>query len=257
MRNPGLDGPPSLRYMITSRVILAVLLTTALVGIFYASGNLEYTWRWNRVPQYFWAQGELETRVEHDAVVSDITQDATGITVLLTPQDAGVHPEEIRLPIDAKILADKGQDVYHGDTLARHPYSKPGILLEGLWVTIKVSVLAIMVGIFLGLGAGLCRISRDPALRWGAITYIEIIRGSPLLVQIFLWYFDIVKKQFRSVLGFHSNFLKWNSFIKAFHCRFHNKKRNAFIIPVCVCFYGHNCHIAHKAVSDKSLLSIH
>ena len=191
MRNPGLDGPPSLRYMITSRVILAVLLTTALVGIFYASGNLEYTWRWNRVPQYFWAQGELETRVEHDAVVSDITQDATGITVLLTPQDAGVHPEEIRLPIDAKILADKGQDVYHGDTLARHPYSKPGILLEGLWVTIKVSVLAIMVGIFLGLGAGLCRISRDPALRWGAITYIEIIRGSPLLVQIFLWYFVV------------------------------------------------------------------
>jgi polar amino acid transport system permease protein len=53
----------------------------------------------------------------------------------------------------------------------------------------KVSAFAIVLGIALGLLTGLCRLADNPALRWGAITYIEIIRGSPLLVQIFLWYF--------------------------------------------------------------------
>lgn len=55
--------------------------------------------------------------------------------------------------------------------------------------TIKVSAFAIVLGIVIGLGTGLCRLSANPALRWGAITYIEIICGSPLLVQIYLWYF--------------------------------------------------------------------
>ncbi|MFW5735117.1 MAG: amino acid ABC transporter permease, partial [Oceanidesulfovibrio sp.] len=40
-----------------------------------------------------------------------------------------------------------------------------------------------------GLLAGLARLSENPALKWSAITYIELIRGSPLLVQIFIWYF--------------------------------------------------------------------
>ncbi len=37
--------------------------------------------------------------------------------------------------------------------------------------------------------AGLARISTNPAFKWLSITYIELIRGSPLLVQIFIWYF--------------------------------------------------------------------
>jgi polar amino acid transport system permease protein len=56
-------------------------------------------------------------------------------------------------------------------------------------MTLKVSLIAIFAGIFIGLVAGLCRISSNPALRWAAITYVELIRGSPLLVQIFIWYF--------------------------------------------------------------------
>jgi polar amino acid transport system permease protein len=62
-------------------------------------------------------------------------------------------------------------------------------LLQGLWLTLKVSVIAIVFGIFLGMFTGLARISANPAFKWSAITYIELIRGSPLLVQIFIWYF--------------------------------------------------------------------
>jgi len=64
-----------------------------------------------------------------------------------------------------------------------------GILLQGLWLTLEVSILAVFLGIIIGLFTGLARISKNPALRWTAITYIELIRGSPLLVQIFIWYF--------------------------------------------------------------------
>jgi polar amino acid transport system permease protein len=61
--------------------------------------------------------------------------------------------------------------------------------MQGLWLTLKVSFVAIIFGITIGLFTGLARISNNPALKWTAITYIEIVRGSPLLVQIFIWYF--------------------------------------------------------------------
>jgi polar amino acid transport system permease protein len=50
-------------------------------------------------------------------------------------------------------------------------------------------MVAIVFGIIIGLFGGLARVSSNPALKWTSITYIELIRGSPLLVQIFIWYF--------------------------------------------------------------------
>ena len=73
--------------------------------------------------------------------------------------------------------------------LAVYPRWRAGILLQGLWITLKVSLIAIVFGVIIGLCGGLARISANPALKWLSITYIELIRGSPLLVQIFIWYF--------------------------------------------------------------------
>jgi polar amino acid transport system permease protein len=73
--------------------------------------------------------------------------------------------------------------------LATYKKWRVGILMQGLWLTLKVSIIAIVFGILIGLFAGIARISSNPALKWSAITYIEFIRGSPLLVQIFIWYF--------------------------------------------------------------------
>jgi polar amino acid transport system permease protein len=58
-----------------------------------------------------------------------------------------------------------------------------------MWITLKVSIFAIVLGLIIGLVGGIARISSNPALKWSAITYVEFIRGSPLLVQIFIWYF--------------------------------------------------------------------
>ncbi|MGB8424208.1 MAG: amino acid ABC transporter permease, partial [Desulfobacterales bacterium] len=81
--------------------------------------------------------------------------------------------------------------VYPGDTLASYGQWQAGIMLQGLWLTLKVSLFAIIFGIIIGIIGGLSRISDNPAVKWLAITYVELIRGSPLLVQIFIWYFVV------------------------------------------------------------------
>jgi len=60
---------------------------------------------------------------------------------------------------------------------------------KGLWLTLKISLMATIIGVVIGVIGGLCRISDNPALKWLTIMYIELIRGSPLLVQILIWYF--------------------------------------------------------------------
>jgi polar amino acid transport system permease protein len=66
-----------------------------------------------------------------------------------------------------------------------------GPLAMGMVMTLKISVVAVICAIVIGLVTGLCRISDHPALRWIAIGYIELIRGTPLLVQIFIFYFFV------------------------------------------------------------------
>jgi polar amino acid transport system permease protein len=96
--------------------------------------------------------------------------------------------ETYTLPADS-VRVSEGDFIYPGDVLGSYQKWKVGILIQGLWITLEVSVIAVLLGIVIGLFTGLARISNNPALRWSAITYIELIRGSPLLVQIFIWYF--------------------------------------------------------------------
>jgi len=64
------------------------------------------------------------------------------------------------------------------------------ILLQGAGLTIELAVLGIVFGILIGLVAALMRLSHTP-LRYIAHFYIWLIRGTPLLVQLFLIYFGL------------------------------------------------------------------
>jgi len=68
---------------------------------------------------------------------------------------------------------------------------KPGLLARGLFVTLEISVVSTVFAIIIGLFAGLARISSMPFLRWISTGYVELIRGTPLLVQIFIFYFFV------------------------------------------------------------------
>ncbi len=58
-------------------------------------------------------------------------------------------------------------------------------------MTLKISALSLVLSLILGLIAGLGRVSHNPTARDLAATYVEVIRGTPLLVQIFIFYFFI------------------------------------------------------------------
>lgn len=63
-------------------------------------------------------------------------------------------------------------------------------LLRGAGLTIELAVLGIAFGIVIGLIAAILKISHTP-LRYLAHVYIWLIRGTPLLVQLFLIYFGL------------------------------------------------------------------
>jgi polar amino acid transport system permease protein len=56
-----------------------------------------------------------------------------------------------------------------------------------LWLSLVSGVF----GLLLGLVTGLCRLSSNPTLRHLSTVYVELVRGTPLLVQIFIFYFFI------------------------------------------------------------------
>ena len=65
------------------------------------------------------------------------------------------------------------------------------LLLIGAGVTIQSTVLSTAIGFVIGLVVGVARISHLRPLRLLAEVYVEFFRGTPLLVQIFLFYFAL------------------------------------------------------------------
>ena len=65
------------------------------------------------------------------------------------------------------------------------------LLLIGAGVTIQITVLSTAIGFVIGLIVGVARISNLRLLRLLAEVYVEFFRGTPLLVQIFLFYFAL------------------------------------------------------------------
>lgn len=183
----GLDRPKSKFYYQFWSAAFILVLCGSMALLYYATKKVEYTWRWNRVPQYFLFEEKVNIRAEMEGRITSIEPSGEDVRVVVKGDDG----EESHVLPKTSLLLAQGDYVYVGDNIGFHSYWKPGILVEGLWLTLEVSALAIIFGILLGLFTGLARISDNPALRWGAITYIELIRGSPLLVQIFLWYFVV------------------------------------------------------------------
>jgi len=64
-------------------------------------------------------------------------------------------------------------------------------LPDGIVVTFQVTFLAIFLSLILGLITGLGRISQHRVLNLIASTYVEVIRGVPLLVQLFYIYYAL------------------------------------------------------------------
>lgn len=61
-------------------------------------------------------------------------------------------------------------------------------ILRGVWITLQLTALSMVIGIILGIVLALMRLSPNPILRLTSGIYIWFFRGTPLLVQIILWF---------------------------------------------------------------------
>jgi His/Glu/Gln/Arg/opine family amino acid ABC transporter permease subunit len=64
-------------------------------------------------------------------------------------------------------------------------------LLEGLWRTIQVSAIGIVGASVIGIVLGAARAHRIPVVTQLAAVYVEIIRNTPILVQIFMLFYGL------------------------------------------------------------------
>ncbi|MFC6592301.1 amino acid ABC transporter permease [Deinococcus lacus] len=65
------------------------------------------------------------------------------------------------------------------------------LLLKASVLTLQVTALSLVFGVVIGTAVALARLSGIRFLEWLATIYIELIRGTPLLVQILLIYFGL------------------------------------------------------------------
>lgn len=65
------------------------------------------------------------------------------------------------------------------------------LFIQGFYNTVLVSLGAIVLGLFIGVLSGLASVSRNIWLKEAAGMYVGAFRGTPLLVQIFIFYFCV------------------------------------------------------------------
>jgi polar amino acid transport system permease protein len=165
--------------------VFCVIILIVAGAFYYATQKISYVWRWNRVPIYFAYKDDIHITSEIDGDVESITPgDKESIITIKGLSES----ESYNAPADS-VDVEEGDMIFIGDTLASYQEWKPGLLIIGLWITLQISVIATILGVIIGIIGGLARISSNPALRWTTIIYVEIVRGSPLMVQILIWYF--------------------------------------------------------------------
>lgn len=65
------------------------------------------------------------------------------------------------------------------------------LLIVGAGITIQITAISVGLGLIIGMFVGIARICNVKVLRALAAVYIDFLRGTPLLVQIFLIYFAL------------------------------------------------------------------
>ncbi|KSV87395.1 MULTISPECIES: amino acid ABC transporter permease [Sinorhizobium/Ensifer group] len=63
-----------------------------------------------------------------------------------------------------------------------------GVIITGFGWTLLISACALVLGVFLGFAFGIMRLSENPILRFAAWLYVWVFRGTPVLLQLLIWF---------------------------------------------------------------------
>ena len=167
---------------------LALIVLGLVAGTVHTTNKVDYIWRWEQIPRYIFFKENIDVRVEEDATVTEVEREGPNTNVIavnfLDEEHFYTFPSNFG-------TVQVGDELKRGQVLASGKRWKPGLLLTGVILTLEISVFSIILGIIIGLFTGLARLSGSPAPKWLAIGYIELIRGTPLLVQIYIFYFFV------------------------------------------------------------------
>lgn len=72
-------------------------------------------------------------------------------------------------------------------------WERRDLFARGLATTVAISTGALVLGLVLGSLAGVARVSRSAVLDQAALTYVEFVRGTPFLVQLYVLYFCVAR----------------------------------------------------------------
>lgn len=89
-------------------------------------------------------------------------------------------------------------------------------LLAGLYTTLQLAALGIAGGTLAGLVLGIARYSGAPVVSQAATVYIEVVRGLPLLVVLFICFFALPAFFGYRTTGFNASALGFSLFIAAY-----------------------------------------
>ena len=67
------------------------------------------------------------------------------------------------------------------------------LYLEGLWGTLWLSAVTVVLGTVLGMFVALLRMGKIKVLNWIADAYIEVLRGTPALLQLYFFWIGLPK----------------------------------------------------------------
>jgi polar amino acid transport system permease protein len=178
-----LSNPTAYAFSVVGFIALMLLV---FGSVYYATVAVEYQWRWFKIPKYFMYQEAVTLYAEADGEIDTITANKKKFDIVIEDEEG---KKTYTVPAGS-FYWDEGDAVSPGDTIAQYKGDwKPGLMARGLWITLKISFISTIFGILLGIIGGVARVSDTPVLKWTAITYVEVIRGSPLLVQIMIFYF--------------------------------------------------------------------
>ncbi len=152
--------------------------------LFLAASNMNYVWKWNSIPKYF----AYEQTISIEAPANGVFAEENGKYFVITVDN---EKEPLEITPDYSFEYEIGEDVYEGDAVASKTEMKAGPMLHGIWITIKISVLAALLTFVIGVVIAFMKLSSYQFLKDIASVYIAVIRGTPLLVQIFLFYFIV------------------------------------------------------------------
>ena len=143
-----LSNPTAYLFSVIGFFVLVGLVIGAVWG---ATAAVEYQWRWFKVPKYFMYQESVIIHASGDGEIQTIAPQGkkVGITV-----DIEGDTTTYTVPKGSFDWVE-GDTFFIGDVIAEYEGGwKPGILLKGLWLTLKISFISTLLGILLGIIGG-------------------------------------------------------------------------------------------------------